>query len=190
MSGRRAPRGLIGLYALGGLLMGAATFLVLITSDHWPEKEIEAVFGALIVWSFVGAGLLARAQRPDNRFGLLLAAVGVTWFLTRLNASNHAVPFTLGGLVGGSYLSVSAHMLLAFPSGRLEQRRERIVVALAYAVLLFVVARMPVNDYSSSTRRCSGACPDCPDNLLLIHSHQDWPRRCSALTRSPGSQSG
>jgi signal transduction histidine kinase len=163
----------LGILGAGGVLLGVLTFLVVVTSDHWPHREIEATLGALIVWSFVGAGLFARAQRPDNRFGLLLAAVGVTWFLTRLNASDHAVPFTIGGLLGGSYLAVSAHMLVAFPSGRLSGRRERLIVGLAYGILLLVVARMAVNDYSSEHTQVFGACPQCPDNLLLIDPQPD-----------------
>src|ERR687896_2606249 len=62
-------------------LCAAATALMLL-SDHQDVPRLQALLSALTGGSFVVAGLIARTRRPLNRTGLLLIAVGLTWFVT------------------------------------------------------------------------------------------------------------
>ena len=56
------------------------------------------VIGLLISWSFVGTGLYAWWRRPASRFGALMTAVGFTYMLGALTASDDSVVFTIGVL--------------------------------------------------------------------------------------------
>jgi hypothetical protein len=105
-----------GVIALGLLLSGGAAALVL-RSDHEDDPVFVLVALLLSAWSFILGGLLAWARRPENRFGPLLIAVGLTTFAGALGASNSSLPFTLGFVFGGIFISVFIHALMAFPRG-------------------------------------------------------------------------
>ena len=97
-----------------------------------PRRSPPRSSGRLIGLGFIGTGLFAWWRRPPNRFGALMTAVGFAWFLGALTASNDAVVFTIGLLLGPLYLVLVSTWCSSFPSGRLESRRPRRLVALAY----------------------------------------------------------
>ena len=57
-----------------------------------------ALAGLVAGWSLVGAGLAAWARRPFRRFGPLLVAAGLVWFLAGWDNPGIGVPmaFTAG----------------------------------------------------------------------------------------------
>jgi signal transduction histidine kinase len=159
-------RALLGLGAVG-LILGLALIPTIITSDQ-ARPALFAVIAPLIGWSFIGTGLFAWWRRPQNRFGALLVAVGFSWFLGALSASNVPAVGVTGFIVGNVYIVLLVHALLAFPSGRLEgTAAERMVLTLgwiaALALQLFGVFffKTPDPDY----------CDGCPVNPLLIHDN-------------------
>jgi len=113
--------------------------------------------------TFVAGGIVAWLRRPANRTGLLMIAIGFLMFGRSLAQANQALPFTLGLAVGFLPAAVLAHLLLAFPEGRLHSRWERLVVAGAYVdATLVQVGMLMVMGFG----HVSG-CP-CPNNLLLV----------------------
>ncbi|HET6508587.1 MAG TPA: histidine kinase [Baekduia sp.] len=129
--------------ALGALFAAAvamaAVFVALVTSsDHQANPGLTATIGAAIGLSYCGIGLFAWLRRPHNRFGALLTAVGFAWMLTGLTEADDAWVYTLGVYVGSLYLALIGHTLLAFPSGKLETTRARLLVALAYLDVFLV----------------------------------------------------
>jgi PAS domain S-box-containing protein len=160
-----------GVIALGLLLSGGAVALVL-TSNH--EDDLVFVIAALLLsaWSFILGGLLAWARRPENRFGPLLVAVGLTVFIGALSASNSSLPFTLGYVFGGVFIAVFIHALMAFPRGYLETRIVYAIVAVAYLAL--TVGSLLASLFDDVSRDC----PDCPPNAFLI---VDSPAAVSAI---------
>ena len=54
-----------------------------------------------------------------------MTLVGFMWFLGALDAADAAWAYTLGLLVGALWLGALVHMLVAFPSGRVEPGLER-----------------------------------------------------------------
>jgi signal transduction histidine kinase len=96
--------------------------------NHWLDLAVG--------WAFIGAGLIALARRPGNLIGPLMLAFGFTWFIG--NYGNARVPILLSLGVGYQTLSSGflAHLVLAYPDGRLTLRRERVVVGLIYSWLL------------------------------------------------------
>jgi signal transduction histidine kinase len=112
------------------------------------------------VW--VACGLVACARWPENRTGLLIVALGLADMSNQLYW-DAAVPFTLATLVSGLMVPLTAHLFLAFPTGRLTGRVERRFVLSAYAAyaVLAPVVALTSNPLAED-------CPDCPDNLLRV----------------------
>ena len=64
-----------------------------------------------------------------------MTAVGFTFVLLgALTASDNSVVFTLGVIVSNLYFVVFAHMLLAYPDGRLERRWHAWLLGAGYAL--------------------------------------------------------
>src|SRR5688572_3463757 len=158
MSGLR--RALIAL-AVAGLALGLAA-LALVTASDREDDSVPWIGLALTAgWGFTGAGIFAWWRRPENRVGPLMALVGFLWFLGALRSADTAWAYTLGLLVGALWLGALIHMLVAFPTGRVEPGVERGVVVLGWSasIALPLLAALV-------TARPNG-CRDCPDNLLL-----------------------
>ncbi len=159
MSGLR--RALIGL-AIAGFAFGLAALAMVTTSDRERDPTAWLVLALTLGWSFAGAGIFAWWRRPENRIGPLMTLVGFLWFLGALSSSDAALPYTLGLLLGSLWIGALVHMLVAFPTGRVEPGIERAVVILGWAasivspLLAVLVTAKPNN------------CRDCPDNLLLV----------------------
>ncbi len=158
MSGLR--RALIAL-AVAGLALGLAALALATASDRESDPTVWIVLALTLGWSFAGAGIFAWWRRPENRTGPLMTLVGFMWFLGALNAADSAWAFTLGLLVGALWLGALVHMLVAFPSGRVEPGLERRVVILGWAATISLpLAAALVTERPNN-------CNDCPDNLLL-----------------------
>src|SRR5919107_904246 len=123
-------RALLALFVVGALFAGVDVALVL-SSDHEPHKALAAVLVPLIGLAFIGTGAFAWWRRPLNRFGLLMTAVGFAWFIGEMTASNDALLYTMASYVGPLYLVLVVHLVLAFPTGRLDGP-SRAIVAGAY----------------------------------------------------------
>ena len=80
----------------------------------------------------------------------------------RADSADTAWAFTLGLLVGTLWVGALVHMLVAFPSGRVQPGLERrlVVVGWSAAIVLPLLAALV-------TARPND-CGDCPDNLLLV----------------------
>jgi PAS domain S-box-containing protein len=149
------------VFGLALVLTAGALYLTL-TSDHESNPVFTATANLIAVWAFIGSGLIAWIRRPENRFGVLMTAVGLTWFIGALGESNASLPFTLGSVFGGLFLAVFLHALLAFPRGYLETRSVHFAVITGYAVVTVGSLLMAFFDDLSQD------CADCPPNAFLI----------------------
>jgi signal transduction histidine kinase len=110
---------------------------------------VDAGLGLVVGWSFAGAGITAWVRRPANRTGYFLIAVGFAWFLDRLATTPIAWLATPCQLFRGLYLALLAHLLLAFPTGRLTSPAARGITVGAYLdtaglqVVLLLIAPGP-----------------------------------------------
>jgi DNA-binding CsgD family transcriptional regulator len=128
-------------FALAGL--GAALGLYACGLAVWEPGvlTLPVVAHVAIGWSFVGAGLVASRQRPENRMGLLMTVTGIVWFGRDFDwfgssAANHG-----SELSQNLFLALLAHQIIVFPYGVTRSAVERGLVAGAYA--LAVVAYPP-----------------------------------------------
>jgi PAS domain S-box-containing protein len=150
------------LLGLAGFAAGIALVAITVHSAHADTPVAQAILGLLIVWSFVGCGLLAWARRPENRIGPIMVAVGFSWFLSSLQLANGATLYTIGLVCGLLPLGFLVHLVLAFPDGRLQSLDARITAGTAYLATLIVLPGLFFFDPQATD------CPDCPSNELLI----------------------
>ena len=131
------------------------------TSNHEGRPLLIAGIWLLIGWSFAFAGLVALARRPENHTGRLLVWTGVALLLTGFNLSNSRALYTFGSALGALELAAFAHLLLAFPDGKLHSRAERRAIVAAY--VLAVAANVAVLMFAPHP-----GCSKCSPNLLLV----------------------
>jgi PAS domain S-box-containing protein len=148
------------------IAVGATASVLMASSDHLDAPGLQAVLTAVVGGGFVAAGLIARTRRPLNRTGLLLIAVGFTWFLSGLVGTDESLPWTIGVALMALPAGFLIHLLLAYPSGLLQSGWERFVVVTGYALVTvghgshLLVEPDPLQ------------CDECPDNAFLV-SDQD-----------------
>src|SRR3954463_1419973 len=128
---RSLGRALLALAALGTLMAIAAAAIIL-SSGHMDNRGLWAAFDFALGASFVGTGLYAWWRRPDNRTGALMVWVGFLFFVSPLSFSNNAALFTVGYFTDPLPITGLAHLILAFPRGRLDSRYHRGLIAFAY----------------------------------------------------------
>jgi signal transduction histidine kinase len=162
------------LLALGvaGLLFGLFCLGIDLQSNHEHDRGLVAAVDLLVGWSFIGTGLFAWWRRPSNRTGVLMTAVGFAWFAQTLSAANTEVLFTIGIALDSLFPSIAGHLLLAFPSGRLEERAARWTVAGGYFVA--TVLQIPSLLFEAEE-------PDDLHSFLVAHPNQPLSDRLDAL---------
>jgi PAS domain S-box-containing protein len=141
-----------------GLAFTAIGLWLVFTSNHEPSPAFTAAANLIVAWSFIGCGFVALTRRVDTRFGLLMSAVGLSWFLGALGDSNHSIPYSFGQLVFGIPLAFFIHALLVFPRGYLETKLVYATVGAAYAL-----AALPLS-YALFAR----GEKDAPENAFMI----------------------
>ncbi len=164
--------------ALGALTVGivAAVIPISLASTHEESVGASLFLAIPIGLAFVVSGVIARVQRPDNRTGTLLLLVGLTWFIGGVGGANNPYVFTAGVVLSAAPLGFLAHLLLAFPSGKLETGRQRVLAAVAY-VLAFLAN--PLILLFSDVRE---TCVKCPRNVMLVHHDQGLARALDVAT--------
>lgn len=139
-SGSEALRPALALIAGLAVLFAGIEVVLLIEAGFEPAWLLVAFpLGGLI---YVATGLFAWARRPHNRIGAIIVAAGFWWFVSGLEGTAVPALIAVGLIVATVLLAFVEYLLLAFPSGRLRDRRDRIVVASAFFVC--TVLQVPV----------------------------------------------
>jgi len=124
----------VGALALGGVAAASTSFALALASDHVPQPGLQAALMAWITLPYIFGGLVAWWQRPDSRLGPLMVAAGFAIFLSTLAWANGALPFTIGQAFDLLPAVLFLHVFLAYPTGRLQRRSERLVVGTGYVM--------------------------------------------------------
>jgi signal transduction histidine kinase len=154
---------LLGL-AAAAVVTGAALFALVLGSDHEDSPGLTAALGLVVGWSFTGTGLFAWWRRPANRTGALMTAAGFAWFASGLSAADDDVLYTAGLTMDALFPVIVGHLVLAFPSGRLETRSERVLIGVGY--LAATALQLPSLLFEENVQ-------GRPQNLLVIEEDQD-----------------
>ena len=152
-------------FAIGVAAAAWATFGVVAIQRGEVRDNTTAVAALTILagLSFVAAGLVAWRGRPERLTGGLMVGTGFAIFAGTLVDANRSVPFTVGLALGPLATALLAHLVLAFPDGRLHSGLERFLVVAAYvnatALQITMLMFMGIEHV--------GGCP-CPRNLLFV----------------------
>lgn len=159
---RRPATRTVALYpALGvGLVLAAAATGFKI--EDGTHSALDTALSTTTGLLYLGAGVTAHVRRPSNASGLLMALVGVALFTEDLKLSHNAVVYTFGVVFTAASSPVLLHLVVAFPTGRLTPRWERLLVVTGYLVVFgFSLAKALVS--------ASRLLPDVhPANLLMV----------------------
>jgi signal transduction histidine kinase len=129
----RAPRrSVLWAIALAGVAAVGISFALALSSDHVNEPGLQAALTNWITLPYILAGVIAWQRRPESGFGPLMIVAGFANFLSSLGWANAALPHTIGQAFDLVPAIVFLHVFLAFPTGRLEHRFERVLVAAGY----------------------------------------------------------
>jgi signal transduction histidine kinase len=137
----------LAVWVAGGAL--CATMVYGAIREGWPPAR-EASLTYATAFAAITIGIVVWERRPENRTGILLTAVPLAFLLDDLNIvfPRSAFAETVGW--GASWLPAAliAHLILAYPSGRLTSRLDRAFVAIGYCFaagygLLFMLFYSP-----------------------------------------------
>ncbi len=159
-------RAQIGLAVLA-FVIGIGVLFVVINGEHNSHRGAYAALALGIGWGFTGTGLYVWRRRPGNNIGPLMTAVGFSGFLKALAFSNGSVIFTIGSLGEVLIYAFLVHLLLSFPSGRLESPLDRLLVAVTY--INTTVVQLAAFVFTDPAK---AGCANCPANPLLIDHSQ------------------
>jgi signal transduction histidine kinase len=167
---RATAVGSAALLLAGGIALGLAGYHFLTADDRSPWWQAVPSVG--IAWTFLAAGLFAWWRRPTTRIGPLLLLLGLALLVRKFQYSGNDTEFTIGFALGGLYAALFAHVVLAYPSGRLRDPLERWFVGFAYALaFLPAVAVLLVYD---------------PRRACLFNCHSDTRVRPKSLISVTG----
>ena len=129
----RAPgRPAVWGVAVAGLAAAGGVMALALTSDHVHEPGLQ---GGLTLWNglpYILTGLIAWGRRPASRFGPLMVIAGFVTLVGTLQWTNADLPHTLGQTTDLLPPVIFLHVFLAFPTGRLEHRLDRVLVGAGY----------------------------------------------------------
>jgi signal transduction histidine kinase len=170
---RAAPRPAL-LWVLG---VAAVASCVITAGLASVNKELyQPALRVLLVWwvtlPYIFAGIVAWRRRPDSFFGPLMILAGFVTQLSILQWTTQPLLNTVGQLCDLLVAAVWLHLFLAYPSGRLAGRAERVVVIIGYlaAVGLQVVILMlgGFNDLHLLTVVKREAAAEAVQNVQLL----------------------
>jgi signal transduction histidine kinase len=160
--------------AILGLIEAGAAAAILATSSDPALSTFQQVSVPVIGLIWVGTGLLAWLRRPDNRTGALMAMAGFAWLLGTL-AELWAAPaaVVVGYVIAPLYIVCTAHMVLAYPSGRLPSRSlVALVAGLYFTATALQLPALLMAHIGSTFRKPAGPDP------LVVHATRlssEWP---------------
>jgi len=159
--------------ALTALALCAVVVVALLAGEESAEEPVQrGLLKAVVVALPVAAGLYAARSPRNARFGYMLIGAGVVWALTALAETSESLPYSVGRVAAWLIFPLLAYLMLAFPTGRLTGRVDRVLFGgiASLVALLYIGSAFFVEQYPAQTpwTACEAACP--PNAFLLVSS--------------------
>jgi hypothetical protein len=133
------------------------------------RSDLAAAFAVVAGVALVAAGVVMSFARPAGRIGDLALLAGVVWFAPFWAGWKGGPPLvlSLGTLAAGFVFPLLLHLALAYPSGWLRSKGERVLVVAVYveaglSALGRALFRDPFFD--------PNCWDNCTDNVFLVRS--------------------
>jgi signal transduction histidine kinase len=134
---RAAPKPAL-LWTLGIAALASCAVTAALASVN--EELYQPALRVMLVWwvtlPYIFAGIVAWRRRPDSLFGPLMILAGFVTQLSVLQWTSQPLLSTIGQLCDLLVAAVWLHVFLAYPTGRLAGRAERVVVVVGYVAAL------------------------------------------------------
>jgi signal transduction histidine kinase len=172
----------LSLLAAAGALAGAGA--VWLAAHQPPDRLTEPgpVLTLLVGASLLGCGLASWRARPQNRVGKIMVFTGFAWFAGLLVDATPPWLNTIGLAVQSLWIVGLVYLLISFPSGRLQGRLDRWLLAGGGAV--GVGAQLLAMLYGT---KAGLHCPGCSNNLLQVVHNNPQARNWLDLQRLIGA---
>jgi signal transduction histidine kinase len=146
----------------------AVTAVVTSTPDS-QYALLEAAARVFMVATPIAVGLYARRHAASARFGTLLIAAGFGWFLATLSESQNEWLYSIGRISGWFVEVAIVYLVLAFPTGRLPARVDRVLVGATALVVAFLYLPTTPLVESYPVPAIWTDCGDaCPGNAFML----------------------
>jgi signal transduction histidine kinase len=133
----RASRSwLLWAVAVTGIAVLIGVLILSLASTRLEPSALRLFLLGWIVIPYAVGGALAWWRRPASRLGPLMLLTAFVMGLVPLQWSSQPLPYSVGHLLDMVPAAVFLHTFLAFPTGRLHDRKERVLVASTYATTL------------------------------------------------------
>jgi signal transduction histidine kinase len=133
---------------------------------------VASLRGAM-VGAPLAAAFVAWPVPAFRRFAYLLAVLGVCCFFTTLAESRDADLYSVGRAAGWAVELLVVALLLAFPDGRLRDRRDQVLAAtMAATVALFYLPTLLLSDRFQVPSPYTSCVHDCPANAFFVLGEQ------------------
>lgn len=133
ISARSLNRALAGIGAMAAVIVVVELALLLQTFEPGAAAVLTLPLGFAI---YVAAGLIAWQRRPSNPMGAVIVWTGTAVLLGGIGSTGVPALQAVTAIFGTVALAAVIHLVLAFPTGRLESRAALWTVATTYAVSL------------------------------------------------------
>ena len=159
---------LVGM-AIAGSALSAGVAAIALSNPTAADRGLVAVVAAMVTAIPVGVGIYAWLREPTNRFGALLVATGFLWGLTALSASSDDVLYSLGRIALWGAEWALLYTMLAYPTGRLRQRSQRVVVgAMGLLIVTLYLPTVLVSEQFVLPFPLTTCTADCPTNAFML----------------------
>jgi signal transduction histidine kinase len=167
--GMRLSRGQLWALAAAAVLTGAVLVYLIATAEFAPDHGLWIAADLVIGLGFVGVGLFAWYRSPENRVGMLMVATGFAWYVSLLERTEPPLLYSLGFLFSNLYVGPAVHLLLAYPSGRLETAIDRALTLATYVAV--TLGFVPIALFLESA---AFGCVGCPENVFLVEANSSF----------------
>jgi signal transduction histidine kinase len=163
-----SARGIDRAIALGLVLCAGAVAIPLANPDL-PHRYVTASVTLLLIASTMALGIYAWRSETSRRFGVLLVLGAGGMFVASLANADASLPYSVGRIAGWGMEVAILYGLLAYPTGRLTSRADRVAVAAAAAIVLvlYLPGALFSGAYPTPTP-WSGCTADCPANAFAV----------------------
>jgi signal transduction histidine kinase len=159
---------LVAVAGVGALALTIAAGALGAAAPTDDGAAVAAVRASMVAAPFAAA-LVAWPVPAFRRFAHLLAAMGVCSFVTTLAESPDTTLYSIGRAAGWALELLLVALLLAFPDGRLRDRRDQLLVgAMAATVGLFYVPTLLLTDHFQVPSAWTSCTHDCPANAFFV----------------------
>jgi signal transduction histidine kinase len=168
----------LGSWVVGAAGVVACAIVAIVTASGsvTEHPEIEVAARSLSVALPIAVGLYARAHPASRRFGTMLLVVGFGWSVVMLAGSSDARLYSAGRVASWVVDVWIVYLVLAFPSGRLQGRVDRTLVAAValLAALLYLPTALLVEAYPlpAPPATCGSECPG--NAFMVVGSEPAW----------------